>query len=720
MKHPLSANAKVALSLAKLGLFVFPCGPDKKPLVKWSERSTREPDVLKAWWSEWPDSLPAIDCGKSDLLVIDLDRHGNADGVMAWESLLDRHGARPNDWPEIMTPGDGIHIYFDQPGDIGCGRGSLPEGIDVKGKGGYVIGPGANLPDGRRYKCAVKGNFQTPPEWLLDRLRSKSARQMNGTQFKTDNVSLKREKAYAAAALDNAASELAGLKPGSRNESLNAKAFGMGQMVGAGWLERTEVEDALWRACVSNRLVNDDGPDAVQATLASGLGAGIQRPRERLQDQPKAVDDGVSVDDFYAFMPTHSYIFTPTQEMWPATSVNGLIPPIVIAEDDGNGKPVTLVATKWLDENKHVEQMTWAPGQPMLINDRLIADGGWIERNGVTCFNNYRPPTIKLGDATKAGPWLDHARKIFGDDANHIVSFLAHRVQRPQEKINHALVLGGAQGIGKDTLLEPVKYAVGPWNFIETSPQQVLGRFNGCVKSVILRISEARDLGDSDRFSFYDHMKTYTAAPPDVLRVDEKHLREYSVSNVCGVIITTNHKTDGIYLPSDDRRHFVVWSDLTKEEFDASYWKTLWHWYDDGGMQQVAAYLATLDISAFDPKAPPPKTDAFWDIVDANRPPEEAELADVLDELGNPDAVTLADMIAEAVGESREWLEDRRNRRAIPHRLERCGYVRVRNDAAKDGMWKIKDTRQVIYAKNTLSISDRHMAASDLCKGGRS
>jgi hypothetical protein len=30
------------------------------------------------------------------------------------------------------------------------------------------------------------------------------------------------------------------------------------------------------------------------------------------------------------------------------------------------------------------------------------------------------------------------------------------------------------------------------------SPQQILGRFNGFVKSVILRVSEARDLGDID------------------------------------------------------------------------------------------------------------------------------------------------------------------------------------------------------------------------------
>jgi Family of unknown function (DUF5906) len=107
--------------------------------------------------------------------------------------------------------------------------------------------------------------------------------------------------------------------------------------------------------------------------------------------------------------------------------------------------------------------------------------------------------------------------------------WLAHRVQRPEEKVNHALVLGGNQGVGKDTLLEPVKRAVGPWNFSEVWPIQALGRFNGLLRSVVLRVNEARDLGDVDRFKFYDHMKQFTAAPPDVLRIDEKNLREYYI-----------------------------------------------------------------------------------------------------------------------------------------------------------------------------------------------
>jgi len=88
------------------------------------------------------------------------------------------------------------------------------------------------------------------------------------------------------------------------------------------------------------------------------------------------------------------------------------------------------------------------------------------------------------------------------------------------------------------------------------------GGFNGFLKSVILRVSDARDLGDIDRFAFYDHMKVYTAAPPDVLRVDEKHAREILCVERVRSGNHHNYKTDGIYLPADDRRHFAAWSSL--------------------------------------------------------------------------------------------------------------------------------------------------------------
>lgn len=468
-------------------------------------------------------------------------------------------------------------------------------------------------------------------------------------------------------------------------------------------------------------------------------GAGLGRLAKRNSSRrkpPTALDGCVTVDDFFAYMPMHSYIFAPTRDMWPGDSVNVRVRPISVGVGE-DGKPKFIPASVWLDRNKPIEQMTWTPGEPMLIRDRLLAEGGWVERKGVSCFNLYRPPTLALGDPSKAGKWLDHVRFVYPADADRIVRWLAFRVQRPREKINHALMLGGEQGIGKDSLLAPVRQAVGPWNFVEVSPQQLLGRFNGFLKSVILRVSEARDLGEINRYAFYEHLKAYTASPPEVLRVDEKNLREYSIPNCCGVIITTNHKTDGIYLPADDRRTDVAWSDRTKDDFAADYWTTLWNWYDQGGDRHVAAYLATLDLTGFDPKAPPPKTQAFWDIVDASRAPEDAELADVIDQISEgrkdanggllpPVAFTLAAVLAQATEMAPKdkddkperssfafWLADRKNRRLIPHRFEQCSYSPVRNDT-KDGLWKVNGARQVIYALANLSPRDRLAAASEV------
>jgi hypothetical protein len=134
----------------------------------------------------------------------------------------------------------------------------------------------------------------------------------------------------------------------------------------------------------------------------------------------------------------------------------------------------------------------------------------------------------------------------------------------------------------------------------------------------------------------------------------------------------------------------------------------------ESGFGHVAAYLCELDLTDFDPKAPPPKTAAFWDIVAANSSPEDAELADVLEALGNPDAVTLLQLIEKAQGGTTEWLMDRRNRRAIPHRQERCRCAPVRNPTATDGLWKLKGGRQVIYAKTTLSRNEQVRAAREL------
>lgn len=445
-----------------------------------------------------------------------------------------------------------------------------------------------------------------------------------------------------------------------------------------------------------------------------------RRPRKRIEaPPPEAIlppdHAGINLGDFHAHMPSHQYLFEPTRQLWPAASVNGRLPWIVDAE----GKRVR--PTDWLDRNRPIEQLIWHPGEETLVTNRVMQVSGWVEHTGTTVFNLYRPPEQTEGSAKLAQPWIDHLYRLYPEEAWHIERWLAHRIRFPGEKCNHALVLGGMQGIGKDTILEPVKVGVGPWNWQEVSPAQMLGRFNGWAKGVVVRVNEARDLGDVDRLAFYDHSKTYIAAPPDVIRVDEKHLREHYVVNVIGLIITTNHRTDSLYLPADDRRHFVAWSEARREDFDACYWRRLHGWYErsegfpNGGIGHVVAYLRQLDLSGFDPKAPPPKTAAFWALVQAGESPESGELRDVIEQLGNPAALTLQYLIETAESMNMlslvDELKDRKCRRALPHRLERVGYVPVRNPDAEDGLFKVFGKRQAIYAHRSQPATEQMRAA---------
>src|SRR5690606_1778771 len=105
-------------------------------------------------------------------------------------------------------------------------------------------------------------------------------------------------------------------------------------------------------------------------------------------------------------------------------------------------KPVR--PSDWLDAQRPVEQMIWHPAEPELIQDRLLHVAGWVRHPGARAFNLYRPPAPIAGNPRDVGPWLDHVHKVYPEDADHLIAWLAHRVQRPGEKVNHGIVLAGA------------------------------------------------------------------------------------------------------------------------------------------------------------------------------------------------------------------------------------------------------------------------------------
>lgn len=416
--------------------------------------------------------------------------------------------------------------------------------------------------------------------------------------------------------------------------------------------------------------------------------------------EPDTLPDEVHFDDFYALSPEYKFIYKHNGSLWPAAAVDARLAPI------GGIKP-----SKRLFIEHPVEDASWSPGEPQIIRHKLPIVAGWIDKPGASVFNYYQAPPRHLGDPVKAEPWLDHVHMVYPDEADHIVKWCAYRVQYPEIKINHCLVLGGEPGIGKDTLLYPVIYAVGPWNVAIVSPIEVLGRFCGFRKSVLLIVSEARDLGDAKRPALYDHLKDLMAAPPDMLRVDEKNRQEYYIANLCGVIITTNYKIGGLYIPETDRRYYVAWSPLPAKTPGPEYFATLYEWYEHGGLNHVAAYLETLDLNGFNPKAAPPQTPAFWEIATTSKAPQIGEFIDAIEKIGEPDVLILPDLIA-ADATIAALVADETKRPMIPRWLGDAGYLAVRNPNAKNGKWSVHvsglmDRRKLmVYGKKTIHINE--------------
>ncbi len=65
-------KSRVALSLARAGLSVFPSAPSKRPPVKRQAEATAHPATLGCWWHEWPKARVGLSTGqRSGVLVID-------------------------------------------------------------------------------------------------------------------------------------------------------------------------------------------------------------------------------------------------------------------------------------------------------------------------------------------------------------------------------------------------------------------------------------------------------------------------------------------------------------------------------------------------------------------------------------------------------------------------------------------------------------------------
>lgn len=274
--------------LAAYGFNVFPLQPrGKTPLFSWQVYQRRRATASEiAAWGCNSNSNVAVVCGPTsgNLVVLDID------SPEAREQLEEEHGPLPVT-PTVRTR-KGWHLYLIDPSaTLRNFVGKVP-GVDLRAMGGYVVAAGSIHPSGVEYRWEDGlspddvTKAQVPP-WLVDLSRRQPPSQrigkswcMDAVHFVIGNCGDSRAARYAERALSNAVFQVEGAVPGTRNDTLNRSAFGMGQLIAAGAIDHQTVGTALMEACVINGLLEENGERAVRGTINSGINAGMRHPRD--------------------------------------------------------------------------------------------------------------------------------------------------------------------------------------------------------------------------------------------------------------------------------------------------------------------------------------------------------------------------------------------------------------------------------------------------------
>jgi Bifunctional DNA primase/polymerase, N-terminal len=169
-----------ALAAAARGLHVFPLTRTKLPAIRSPHRGERpasrcqgecgrighgvhdastDPDAVRELFlaAPWTTGY-GIACGRPPhhLIGVDLDVKNGQDGIAALGALAADHEFTVPATVTVTTPSGGLHLWFSGPADVAVpnsvGRpdgGGLAPGVDVRGSGGYLVGPGSRTVSGR-------------------------------------------------------------------------------------------------------------------------------------------------------------------------------------------------------------------------------------------------------------------------------------------------------------------------------------------------------------------------------------------------------------------------------------------------------------------------------------------------------------------------------------------------------------------------------------------
>lgn len=259
--------------VALLGWHVYPCSTRTKAgcFKNATDAATCDLDQLEQWSRQYPKCNWRVVLGPSQLWGLDCDApplHAH-DGVSALTELVKVHGPLPPR-PTMRSGGGGIGVFFRHNGERIIGNSGCPApGIDPRrARQSQTIPPSRHIVTGNAYRWAVapwEVSAPTAPVWLLKLVEPPP--EHVPVHRVIDTTDAARVKLYRAV------QEVAQAGAGSRNDTLNRRAYQVGRMLAAGLLAEQEAIEALYGAARAAGLDHNEA----KGTIRSGINSGLRR-----------------------------------------------------------------------------------------------------------------------------------------------------------------------------------------------------------------------------------------------------------------------------------------------------------------------------------------------------------------------------------------------------------------------------------------------------------
>ncbi|MDO9104821.1 MAG: bifunctional DNA primase/polymerase [Methylovulum sp.] len=600
------------------------CKPGKHPLTKNGVKdATINPEVITTWFSRWPYANIGIATGKvSGILALDIDpRHGGDDSL---DVIIQNNGRIPDDVMAITGSG-GKHYLFKYPEKIGRCSTNLWPGIDTRGDGGYIVVAPSNHISGNAYFWDAEADpldgavLPNAPDWLLNRLsdtRKQPAITPAIEKPLTDSEIKRIRKAFVYIPADD--------REQWRTVGMALHASGAGDQAFGLWCEWSQQSDkfnlkdqrrvwdsfkadggitlaALFGIAKANGYVPPETrpPEPPLSAYEAGSqeadnakNPGKAKQRKRAEKQQVDSNAVLKLLKRYVFLKNHNRIYdTVTRNELSRDGFDGSYLHIFPSD-----KPSEIFLTD--PEAVKVDGLIYLPGEKH----------NPVKRNGAVLWNIWRKPDISLPDeATREDveTWLEHLDYLYPvqSEQNHILDWMASTLQFPQTKINHALLIAGTSRVGKDMLLNPLRYGLGAANVCEPPAGELKESFTDYLHHSKLVIFQ--EIQTFEGLNLENKLKPMLAAPPDMLRVRLFGRGFYETPNIVQAVFMSNYR-DALHISEGDGRYFTVWT--SAKPLSKDYYSDLWQWLEDRGNGLVVRWLLSRDISGFNPKAPAPLT----------------------------------------------------------------------------------------------------------------